>query len=252
MSIGSISGNSIWTQMQQFKSGKVNLQKADLEQMQQQATQAGSQTQATNPFDSLLAAFDEIDTNQDGISVDELKSYAKENGMAEGGPGRGSRPEGPPPGPPLSMVIELGGSSQEGGPGGMPESVSKEELLDIQSQMEAEGIEVPEQLSQMIENFDALDTDGDGKISVEEMMAAQKTEESEATANAGANESQKLDFLKLIEKYGNELSEETSSKSSSDASQDMAIKFMRAINQYSSFASYQGKDMSSSLFETDA
>ena len=253
MSVSSISGNSVWTQMQQFKAGKVNLQKSDLEKIQQQAAQEQSQTQSSqsaNPFDALLAAFDEIDQDQNGISIDELKSYASENGMTAGGPGQGGRPEGPPlgppPGPPPSMMSELG---QANGAGGPPESVSKDELLEIQSQMEAEGMEVPEQLSQMISNFDSLDTNQDGKVSIEEMMASQETE---GTSETDAADGKKLDLLKLIEQYAQEYSAETSSDSSSDVSQDMAIRFMRAMNEYSRFTANSAQNMNSSLFEIDA
>lgn len=249
MSVSSISGNSVWTQMQQFKAGKVNLQKSDLEKIQQQAAQEQSQTQtsqAANPFDALLAAFDEIDQDQNGISIDELKSYASENGMTAGGPGQGGRPEGPPPGPPPSMMSELG---QANGAGVPPESVSKDELLEIQSQMEAEGMEVPEQLSQMISNFDSLDTNQDGKVSIDEMMASQ---ESTSTSETDAADGKKLDLLKLIEQYAQEYSAETSSDTSSEGSQDMAIRFMRAMNEYSRFTANSAQNMNSSLFEIDA
>jgi len=245
MSVSGISGNSVWTQIQQFKAGKVNLQKSDLEKIQQQAAQEQSQTQsgqAANPFDTLLAAFDEIDQDQNGISIDELKSYASENGMTAGGPGQGGRPEGPPP----SMMSELG---QANGAGGSPESVSKDELLEIQSQMEAEGMEVPEQLSQMISNFDSLDTNQDGKVSIDEMMASQ---ESSSTSETDVADGKKLDLLKLIEQYAQEYSAETSSDSSSDVSQDMAIRFMRAMNEYSRFTASSAQNMNSSLFEIDA
>lgn len=249
MSVSSISGNSVWTQMQQFKAGKVNLQKSDLEKIQQQAAQEQSQTQSSqsaNPFDALLAAFDEIDQDQNGISIDELKSYASENGMTAGGPGQGGRPEGPPPGPPPSMMSELG---QTQGAGRPPESVSKDELLEIQSQMEAEGMEVPEQLSQMISNFDSLDTNQDGKVSIDEMMASQ---ESTSTSETDAADGKKLDLLKLIEQYAQEYSAETSSDTSSEGSQDMAIRFMRAMNEYSRFTANSAQNMNSSLFEIDA
>lgn len=246
MSISSVSGNSAWTQIQQFQSGKTKLQKEDLQQLQQQT--APDQTQGASPFDELLAAFDEIDTNQDGISIDELQSYAAENGMAEGGR------KAPPSGPPPSMMGELGqkppqgGPGGPGGPGGMPESVSKEELMAIQSDMESQGMEVPEKLSELISNFDSLDTDQDGKVSIEEMMAGEEQEaESSETASV---ESQKLDFLKLIEKYASE--DEESATTNTDESKDLAIKFMRAINQYSNFASYSSQNSGSSMFELAA
>lgn len=227
MSISSVSGNSVWTQMQQFKAGKSKLQKEDLQQLQQQAGQ--TQSQGASPFDSLLEAFDEIDKDQNGISIDELKSYASETGMPQGG--QGMPPKGPPPGPPPSMMGELGAGQR---PGSMPESVTRDELLEIQSQMESQGMDVPEQLSQMISNFDSLDTDQDGKVSIDEMMAAREKETADQSKSV---DEQKLEFLKLIEKYASEDSA-ASTSDTADTGKDMAIRFMRAINQYTSFASY--------------
>jgi len=117
--------------------------------------------------------------------------------------------------------------------------------------MEAEGMEVPEQLSQMISNFDSLDTNQDGKVSIDEMMASQETK---GTSETDAADGKKLDLLKLIEQYAQEYSTETSSSSdsSSDAGQDMAIRFMRAMNEYSRFTASSAQNMNSSLFEIDA
>lgn len=247
MSISSVSGNSLWTQMQQFKSGQIKLQKEDLQQMQQQVEQ--TQTQSASPFGSLLEAFDQIDQNQDGISIDELESYASENGMPEGGD---RPPQGPPPGPPPSMMGELR-SQQSGGPGKMQKGVSKDELLDIQSQMENQGMEVPDKLSQLISNFDSLDTDQDGTVSIDEMLAAQETESESAISDSeNSLEAQKLDFLELIKKYASENSAESSSESTAETNKEMTIKFMQAINQYTSFASYTKQFDTSSLFEINA
>ena len=226
MSISSVSVNSMFAQMQQFKSGKTNLQKADLQKMQEQVGQ--TQTQGASPFDALLENFDKIDTNQDGISIDELKSFAKENGMPERAQ-KLPRPSGPPP----SMMSELGPMAKE-----KPESVSKEDLLKLQSQLESQGTEVPSQLSQLIANFDSLDTNQDGKVSIEEAMATQK----DASKNVkSSTENNTLDFLKLLEKYSNESSASSIPEKTKDDSKDMAIQFMRAMKQYGNFSSYSNR-----------
>lgn len=247
MSISSISGNSTWTQIQQFQAGKTKLQKEDLQKMQEQVAATQTQSQSASPFEALLGAFDEIDKDQDGISIDELKSYASETAGTEGTERR--PPKGPPPGPPPSMAGELGQSQAMGKSGGMPESVSKDELLEIQAQMESQGMEVPEKLSDLIAKFDSLDTDQDGKVSIEEMMAGEESESQTSQNSESSVESQKLDFLKLIEKYASEDSADT--KATTDNSKDMAIKFMRAINQYSNFASYSKQTDASSMFEAE-
>ncbi len=246
MSISSVSGSSAWTKIQQFQTGKSKLQKEDLQQLQQLQQQQSEQTaQTASPFDELLAAFDDIDQDQDGISLDELQSYAAQNGMPEGAK------KGPPPGPPPSMAGELGGAQMGGKapppPSEMPQSVSKDELMQVQADMESQGMDVPEKLTQMISDFDSLDTDKDGKVSIEEMMAA---EQQESESSEESSQPAKLDFLKLIEKLASEDSESTAK--TTDESKDMAIQFMRAINQYTNFASYSSQNSGMSLFEADA
>ncbi|HOY67696.1 MAG TPA: hypothetical protein PLP29_12470 [Candidatus Ozemobacteraceae bacterium] len=116
MSIGGISGSryeSLRTQFESFRSGNSKIQKADLEELQTalssgEASKGGS----TGSIGELIDAFSEIDTNGDGISVDELDTAARSGIVsAPRKPGQGpDKMKGPPPGPPPE-----GGM---GGPGG--------------------------------------------------------------------------------------------------------------------------------------
>ncbi|MBU1106023.1 MAG: hypothetical protein KKB51_05085 [Candidatus Riflebacteria bacterium] len=241
MGISSVSGSSIWTQMQQFQSGKTNLQKEDLQQLTQQTQQTTpNQSQGTSPLDSLLAAFDKIDKNQDGISIDELKSFIAENGMP------GNSQKTPPSGPPPSIMVELK-LQPMGGADKKTESISKEQLVEIQNQMESQGIEVPEKLSQMISNFDSLDANQDSKLSADEMMATNE-QKTEGSANGLENKLQEL--LKQIQKYTSD-DAQPSSRSASE-NKDMTIKFMRAINQYTNISSSSSQESNVPAFDMAA
>jgi len=238
MSLSSVSRSPIWTQLQQFQSGKTKLQKEDLQQLTQQTTQ--NQAQGTSPFDSLLDAFDEIDKNQDGISIDELKSYVAENGMPEG------QQNASPSGSPLSIMVELK-LQPMGESGKKPESISKEQLIEIQDQMESQGIEVPEELSQLISNFDSLDTNQDSKLSTDEMMASS---EQKTVSSADSTENKLQELLNQIEKSASK-NTEPSSKISNE-SKDMTIKFMRAINQYANISSLSSQESNMPAFDMAA
>ena len=81
--------------MQSFKEGTSNISKDDLTAMQTDMESKG----ITTPEDlkAIIEAYDQIDANQDGMSFDELSSYASENGIELKGP-FGDEPPPPPPG----------------------------------------------------------------------------------------------------------------------------------------------------------
>lgn len=241
MSIGNVSSSSIWPQMQQFSSGKTKLQKADLEVMQQETTQSQSKAQAANPFGALLEMFDEIDQDKDGISIDELKNFVAKNSKAEP-----EKSMGVPP----SMTLELRFVNTANGSGqqtGETDGITKDQLLEVKKQMEAQGMKVPSQLNQMISDFATFDANQDGKVGLEELMNAQKETESAKTDDPQANKQQ---LLETIKKFADSLSKNANSVSASGstttepptADQDMAIKFMRALKQYSNFSTNVSQD----------
>lgn len=94
-------------QMQQFQSGEVNLSKEDLVEMQEQMATTGAPEGASDDLSAILEAYDDIDTNADGISVDEMNAFTQSTGISFG-------PGEPPPG----LMAGKGGPGGPGGPGG--------------------------------------------------------------------------------------------------------------------------------------
>lgn len=224
--------NSMRTQMQQFRSGEKNLQKADLEQIQSQMGSSPT-TGAANLFSSALESFDQIDQNKDGISADELKAFTEENGIEIP-----RKPSGPPP----SMMMELGGAmGGKKGPPPPPQSMSKDDLLEIQSQMEQQGVEVPDELSSLISSFDTLDTNQDGEISIDELLSSQKSSEDIKSTEKDENGDEN-GIAELLQRFADKGKTED----------DVSTKFLRAISQYANFSSNTSSNLSSSLFELSA
>lgn len=86
--------------MQSFQSGKTNLSQDDLTAIQSDLSSQG--IQEASSIDELIENFSEIDTNGDGISVDELNTYTGGQGMSIMGPPPGlfdGGGQGPPPPP---------------------------------------------------------------------------------------------------------------------------------------------------------
>lgn len=114
--------------MESFKEGSSNLSKDDLTTMQSDMESKG----ITTPEDlkAIIEAYDQIDANGDGMSVDELNAFAEENGIELKGP-FGDKPpppgggEGPPPPP--------GGGKGQGSGSGMNVQGSN----DINSQLQS-------------------------------------------------------------------------------------------------------------------
>lgn len=259
MSIGSVSSyNSFRTQMRQFQTGQKNLQKTDLETIQAQKSE--SQSQGVDPFAAILEAFDEIDQNQDGISIDELQSYAEEKGVDVAR----QRPMGPPP----SMAMELGGARQgrNGPPQGVPpqgappsgpppgegsSGITMEELTGIQSELEEQGLEVPDELASLISAFNSLDTNQDGEVTLEEMMAAISSADSAEKTDSIAEASETQNSGK-----SNEETEEQSLYERLNAVDGrpgdgggMAMRLMHAIAEYSQFSDAGSSTSLSSGFD---
>lgn len=105
MSIGGISGSryeSMRTQFESFRSGNSKIQKSDLEELQATQSAAGSAGGSAAGIDELIENYAQIDTNGDGISVDELDGAAQ-SGILSGPRKSREGPDGmkgPPPGPP--------------------------------------------------------------------------------------------------------------------------------------------------------
>ena len=144
MSIGSVgsSFSNIQARFQSFQSGKTNITKDDLKNIQSEFTAHGKK--APKEFDELSKNFDKIDTNGDGISSKELSSYAKSQGASipsSGFPGSGT-----------------------------PPAMTKDDLIAMQSKMAQLGGQAPKGLDKLIGNFDKY-AGSDGKLSADEFKS---------------------------------------------------------------------------------
>lgn len=109
-------------QMQKFHSGETNLSMEDLMQMQQNAP-SDAPKEANEALSTIIDSFDKIDTNGDGISIDEMTTFAESTGLHLGPPPGMMMGEGPHQG------RGPGGPGGKGGHGGPPpvESSSDED-----------------------------------------------------------------------------------------------------------------------------
>lgn len=134
----------------------------------------------------------------------------------------------PPPGGGMGGMQGMGGGMQS--MGGMPpppppsgegedEGVTADQASEIANSTGDEKLS--EIMSEISENFDEIDTDSDGKVTIEEAMAyheSQKTAYSSSTESSSSSSSSATDALikelmtKLVENYG--LSDSSSESSS--------------------------------------
>jgi len=252
MSIGGISSSDVGSlrdRFQQFQSGQTKLQKEDLVELKDKLASANDP--AASGVDSLMKAFDKIDTNSDGMSVEELDAYSKATGsqatagnstpaarsitinispLALGGneeAGAG-RPRGP------------GGPGGAGGPppagGSPPANQDVQEALSAQSEQESSGIttgllvnikvqlhnsgqQIPSEASDAATALSNLDTDQDGKISVEELMNALKNQDTAAEGDEKTSDTTDLKALlkKAIAAVGKNQGADSSAASATSA-----------------------------------
>jgi Ca2+-binding EF-hand superfamily protein len=142
------------------------LQKSDLESAFSAITGNSDSSNADDVFDKL-------DINSDGkVTEDEMATALKSlfsnrtsgAGMQEGGPGG---PGGAPP-PPR---------------GGNDAGFTKDELSSQLQEIGSSDSKRSSLISNIIENFDAADTDKDGKVSMQEAMAYDKANQTSSTAS---------------------------------------------------------------------
>ncbi len=115
---------------------------------------------------AISSAFSSLDSDGDGtISQEELSaSLSQSSGMVAG-----SMPPPPPP-PPSSSESEDTGYTQE-------------ELTAMAEEVGSSDSNLASLLASVVENFDAADSDGDGKVTAAEAMAYQQST-SEGTSSA--------------------------------------------------------------------
>ena len=132
-----------WQRVHEFRSGRVNISKDDLQQASNQLKEAGRDT---TRVDDLIGKYDTVDTNGDGISFDEFKTYSKDMKLYgfHGERGRyGSKEDGPP-------------------------EMTADQLSSLRDKLQKNG-ETTDTLDAVIGNFSTADTDGNGALSLDEL-----------------------------------------------------------------------------------
>ncbi|MBF0500441.1 MAG: hypothetical protein HQM09_09930 [Candidatus Riflebacteria bacterium] len=194
MTISGISNSDVSKlrdQFQQFRSGKANLQKTDLSEIQKMLSAGGaSGSKASTGIDNLLTSFDDIDKNKDGISFQELTDFAKSKGLSL--PGNEAKTQGK--GGHHGGMHRLGkGEFRPVIPGevqpdaqsdkSVPQSLSKDDLVAMKDKIEKNGQKTLSGLTDLINSFDVADTNKDGQISQQELQNYVKTKESSLTTD---------------------------------------------------------------------
>lgn len=188
------------------------IEKSDLASAFSQISNSG-RGQSSASVDDVFSA---LDSDSDGkVTKDEfstvlsqlqeqLNSQRSQNAMSgQGGP-QGAN--GMPPPPP---------------PGGEGPSLTEEELTSALTAADSSDTRRTALMSKVLENFEAADTDGDGKVSFQEAMAydqsSQAASGSESAATASASSSSEaqvmIKILQLMHAYRNDDSNQTSQAS---------------------------------------
>lgn len=171
------------------------LEKSDLAAAFSQITSNASQSTSSTSAEDVFTA---LDSNSDGkVTKDEFATVLAK--LQE------------------SVSSQFGGPMQ--GPGGMPPpppaddaGFTKEELTSQLESADSSDTKRTELINKIVENFEAADTDSDGKVSFKEAMAYDKSTESTsasatgtATATTTANNSDAevmMKIMQLMHAYG--------------------------------------------------
>lgn len=179
------------------------LEKSDLAAAFSQITTNASQSTSSTSAEDVFTA---LDSNSDGkVTKDEFATVLAK--LQE------------------SVSSQFGGPMQ--GPGGMPPpppaddaGFTKEELTSQLESVDSSDTKRSELINKIVENFEAADTDSDGKVSFKEAMAYDKSTESTSASNTGtatatttANNSDAevmMKIMQLMQAYGTGQDQENS------------------------------------------
>ncbi len=159
-------------------SGQGYIEKADL---QGAFDQAASKVNASGDSTSADDLFSQLDTDSDGKITkqefsDSVKKLAEElDQQFQSARMQGAMPQtggmgGPPPGPPPGAEVDTG--------------MTKEELASAAEEVSGSDSSLSSMLTDLVQNFEAADTNQDGKVSMQETLAYQQ---SQGTAESGTS-----------------------------------------------------------------
>ncbi|KIM09845.1 MAG: hypothetical protein KU29_00885 [Sulfurovum sp. FS06-10] len=146
---------------------------------------------------AISEAFSGLDTDENGaISLDELSS-AFESMASQGGAAMAAgAPPPPPPGPPPSE------SEDEEDTG-----YTVDELTTLASDVSSTDSDLSSLFETLVANFDAADTDGDGRVTASEAMAYQESSKEESmgvSEKKGEEDLMKGLLAQIISSYGSQ------------------------------------------------
>jgi len=161
-------------------SGKGYIEKSDLQSALNQLSskQSASNVSAVNTTASADEIFNKLDGNSDGkITKDEMSSAVTKLADALNSQYNEMRMSGSTPGGQGGMQPPGGMQNQGGMPpppppgGGSKPDLSKDQLSSLSSSLASSDSQRASQMNNLANNFEAADTNSDGKISFQEAMA---------------------------------------------------------------------------------
>jgi len=165
--------------------------------------------------------FEQLDSNSDGkVTQDEMTSaltklFQQSDNRFNGIGGPGSMPPPPPP------------------QAGNDDGFTKEELTSQLQEIGSSDSKRSSLISNIVQNFDAADANGDGKVSFAEAMAYDKSSQTNASASASADNTAQ------------------SSESQSDGTM-IAQQLMKLLSAYKVFLTDSGSSESTGQFSASA
>ena len=224
--------------------GQGYIEKSDLQSAFSQisgTTSSSTASSSTGSSASVDDVFSQLDADSDGkVTKDEMSSSMKK--LADELDSQFNQ---------MRMSGGMGGMSGPGGaggPGGMPppplpggdEGLSKDELTNQLSEIGSSDSKRSDLMSKVVNNFDAADTDGNGKVSFQEAMAYDQQSRTSSTTSSSNTSAA--------------AASSESTRSSSSTSNDLAImkRIMDLMQAYGSSdaSGVSGANATSGLLST--
>lgn len=186
-------------------SGQGFIQKSDL---QSAFAQISSSSQASDSSTSVDELFSQLDTDSDGkVTKQEFSDTLQKLSEQLEQQFQSSRMQG---------AMQAGGMPPPPPPGGGDQGMTKEQLSSAAAEVGSTDSGLASMLSSVAENFDAADTNSDGKVSLQETIAYEQSKSSSsassasssststATQSSGADleENVMRQIMKLMQAYG--------------------------------------------------